>query len=78
MFRKKEKPLLSSFDFSKIQPLENAFAHNDEQFNYPLLESLKLGFNFVEADIHLIKNEIYVSHRRPCFLKVTIHLQNYT
>ena len=67
MFRKKEKPLLSSFGFSKIQPLENAFAHNDEQFNYPLLDALKLGFNYVEADIHLIKNEIYVSHRKPFF-----------
>ena len=40
MFQKKEKLLLSSFDFSKIQPLENAFAHNDEQYNYPLLGAL--------------------------------------
>ncbi len=67
MFPKNEKPPLSSFDFSKIQPLKNAFAHNDEQFNYPLLDSLKLGFNYIEADIHLIKNEIYVSHRKPFF-----------
>ena len=67
MFQKKEKPPLSSFDFAKIQPLKNAFAHNDEQFNYPLLDSLKLGFNYVEADIHLIQNEIYVSHRKPFF-----------
>ncbi|MFK8008701.1 MAG: hypothetical protein AB8H03_20245 [Saprospiraceae bacterium] len=69
MFHKKEKPPLSSFDFTTIQPLKNAFAHNDEQFNYPLLDSLKLGFNYVEADIHLIKNEIYVSHRKPFFPK---------
>ncbi len=67
MSKKKEKPLLSSFDFSEIQPLENAFAHNDQQFNYPLLDALKLGFKYVEVDIHLIKNEIYVSHRRPFF-----------
>jgi len=67
MFRKKEKPHLSSFDFSKITPLKNAFAHNDEQFNFPLLAALKLGFQYIEADIHLIKNEIYVSHRRPFF-----------
>lgn len=65
MFHKKEKLLLSSFDLSKIHPLKNAFAHNDEQFNYPLLDALKLGFNYIEADIHLIKNEIFVSHRRP-------------
>ena len=69
MFQKKEKPLLSSFNFNKIQSLKNAFAHNDEQFNYPLLDSLKLGFNYVEADIHLIKNEIYISHRKPFFPK---------
>lgn len=69
MFKKKDKPPLSSFDFSKIQPLKNAFAHNDEQFNYPLLDSLKLGFKYVEADIHLIKNEIFVSHRKPFFPK---------
>ncbi|MFK7772962.1 MAG: hypothetical protein AB8F94_12525 [Saprospiraceae bacterium] len=69
MFQKKEKPPLSSFNFSKIHPLKNGFAHNDEQFNYPLLDSLKLGFNYVEADIHLIKNEIYVSHRKPFFTK---------
>lgn len=68
MFRKKEKPPLSSFDFSKISPLENSFAHNDEQFNYPLLDALKLGFKYIEADIHLIKNEIFVSHRKPFFL----------
>ncbi len=68
MFQKKVKPLLSTFDFSKIQPLENAFAHNDEQFNYPLLDALKLGFQYIEVDIHLIKNEIYVSHRKPFFL----------
>ena len=67
MFQKKEKLLLSSFDFSKIQPLENAFAHNDEQYNYPLLGALKLGFTYAEVDIHLIKNEIYVSHRKPFF-----------
>lgn len=66
MFLKK-KPHLSSFDFSKIQPLENAFSHNDEQFNYPLLGALKLGFKYVEVDIHLIKGEIYASHRRPFF-----------
>jgi glycerophosphoryl diester phosphodiesterase len=66
---KKEKPPISSFDFTKIQPLKNAFAHNDEQFNFPLLGSLKLGFNYIEADIHLIKNKIYVSHRKPFFPK---------
>jgi len=66
---KKEKPPLSSFNFSNIKPLKNAFAHNDEQFNFPLLDSLQLGFNYIEADIHLIKNEIYVSHRKPFFPK---------
>lgn len=65
MFRKKIKSPPSPFQLSEISFLKNAYAHNDQQFNYPLLDALKLGISYIEVDIHLIKNEIYVSHRRP-------------
>lgn len=46
-------------------PLPNAFAHNDYEHERPLVEALQQGFTNVEADIHLVDGELYVSHDRP-------------
>jgi hypothetical protein len=43
----------------------NAHAHNDYEHPRPLLDALANGFGSVEADIHLIDGELYVSHHRP-------------
>ncbi len=45
-------------------PLPNAFAHNDYEQPRPLLDALQQGFTNVEADIHLVKGELYVSHNK--------------
>lgn len=42
-----------------------AHAHNDYEHARPLFEALGYGFTSVEADIHLIDGELYVSHQRP-------------
>lgn len=54
-------------DLSAVIPLHHAHAHNDGKNKRPLFDALSQGFCFIEADIHLIRNEIYVAHRRPIF-----------
>ncbi len=48
-------------------PLSNAHAHNDYRHDRPLFDALAHGFTSVEADIHLIRGELYVAHDRPLF-----------
>lgn len=40
-------------------------AHNDYAVNQPLMDALHQGFMSVEADIHLIEEELYVAHDHP-------------
>ncbi len=61
--------LLSTISLSQVIPLPNAHAHNDYEHERPLLDALSHGFTSVEADIFLIKDELYVSHNKPLFLK---------
>lgn len=49
------------------KPLPNAHAHNDYQHTQPLLDALSYGFTSIEADVYLIKRELYVSHLPPLF-----------
>jgi hypothetical protein len=42
--------------------LPRAHAHNDYQHPRPLLDALDQGFNSVEADIHLVGDELLVAH----------------
>jgi hypothetical protein len=42
-----------------------AHSHNDYEQASPLDDALRYGFGSVEADIHLIDGELYVSHSRP-------------
>ncbi|WP_235294405.1 PI-PLC domain-containing protein [Portibacter lacus] len=46
-----------------------AHAHNDYRNEQPLVEALSLGFKSIEVDIHLIDDELYVSHNTPFALK---------
>lgn len=52
-------------DLSQVRPLQQAYAHNDYVHARPLTEALSLGFCYVEADVHLIKGRLYVSHYKP-------------
>lgn len=64
---RKSKILLNQLDFKSIQYLPNAYAHNDSVYNFPLINALYYGFRNIEVDVHLIKNEIFVSHGYPLF-----------
>ena len=46
-------------------------AHNDYENDGPLSDALSLGFMAIEVDIHLIEDEIYVSHDRPQILEAS-------
>jgi hypothetical protein len=50
---------------AQVQPLPKAHAHNDYLHTRPLLDALSHGFTSIEADIHLINNELYVVHDKP-------------
>lgn len=51
--------------------LERGWAHNDYWQKEPLLDALEHGYTYIEADVHLIDNELYVSHKRPIFPSAT-------
>lgn len=51
--------------FGQVKVLENAHAHNDYEHTRPLYDALSFGFSSVEADVHLMEDELYVSHDRP-------------
>ncbi|MEQ8417355.1 MAG: phosphatidylinositol-specific phospholipase C/glycerophosphodiester phosphodiesterase family protein [Imperialibacter sp.] len=55
----------------QIIPMPNAHAHNDYEHDRPLFDALSNGFTSVEADIFLIKDELYVTHNKPVSLKNT-------
>ena len=57
-------------------PIDSAHAHNDYEHERPLFQALENGFVSVEADIHLIKGELYVSHDTPSDLKSTPTLES--
>ena len=64
------------FDLSEVTPLVYAFAHNDAVYNSPLFDALALGYQFIEVDIHLVKNEILVYHKKPFFINKNKTLTN--
>lgn len=51
--------------FAQTKILQNAHAHNDYEHVHPLFDALSFGFNSVEADVHLVEGELYVSHDHP-------------
>lgn len=50
---------------AQVIPLPNAHAHNDYAHTRPLFDALANGFTSIEADIHLVNGELYVSHDAP-------------
>lgn len=58
-------------DLTNVKPLLQAFSHNDYEQKNPLFDALSKGFTFIEADVHLMNNNLYVSHNRPFLLKET-------
>lgn len=57
--------LVSCQSIDRVTPLPNAHAHNDYHHERPLFEALDNGFTSVEADVHLINGELYVTHDHP-------------
>ncbi len=49
------------------EKLTPGHSHNDYLQNEPLFNALTARMRSVEADVHLIKGELYVSHIRPLF-----------
>lgn len=54
----------------------NAFSHNDYKRHRPLKDALSYHFNGVEADIWLIKGEVYVGHARPILCRKARKFEN--
>ncbi len=52
----------------QASPLAQTHAHNDYLHDRPLFDALAQGFQSIEVDVHLIGQELYVSHDRPLFL----------
>jgi hypothetical protein len=50
---------------AQVKVLPKAHAHNDYVHQRPLFEALEAGFVSIEADIHLVGGELYVSHGKP-------------
>lgn len=54
-------------NLNHVNYLDRAYAHNDYEHPNPLFDALNLGFAFIEVDIHLLQDSLYVSHLRPLF-----------
>ncbi len=50
-------------------------AHNDYENENPLLDALQNGFISVEADVHLVDDNLYVSHDSPQALNPDLTLE---
>lgn len=56
-------------EISQVIPLPGAFAHNDYEHENPLFDALANGFTAIEADVHLINGELYVTHDFPASIE---------
>lgn len=52
------------------------WSHNDYEQERPLVQALEFGYQMIEADIHLIDGNLYVSHDHPENLERTPLLQD--
>jgi hypothetical protein len=50
---------------AQLSCLPNSHSHNDYRQKHPLLDALNYRFASVEADVFLIRGELYVSHTYP-------------
>ena len=68
--------IFSPVIYGQPSALPRAHAHNDYRHPRPLIDAWEQGFISIEADIHLIKGELYVSHGKPLFRKKKHTLRN--
>jgi hypothetical protein len=61
----------NSTDNGGIEKETYIWSHNDYEQSRPLENALELGFQMIEADIHLIDGELYVIHDHPEDLEST-------
>lgn len=55
----------SGTEINNDQPEVYLWSHNDYEQPEPLTKALGLGFQMIEADIHLIDGKLYVIHDHP-------------
>ena len=67
---------INGFVFAQPTALPRAHAHNDYKHTRPLFDAWEQGFISVEADVFLIKGELYVAHNKPFFKKKKNTLKN--
>jgi len=60
---------------SPVVPLPGTLAHNDYEHENPLFDALANGFTAIEADIHLIDSELYVTHDPPASIENVSNLR---
>jgi len=63
-------------DCSQELEVIQGHAHNDYEQKHPLLDALRNGFISVEVDVHLIDDNLYVSHDLPQELNPELTLEN--
>lgn len=56
---------LKKIDFSQIRALPMAYAHNALPNPNQFWDAFLQGYTFLEADIHLVNNQLIVSHELP-------------
>lgn len=59
-----------------IPALPRGCSHNDYWQHEPLFQALSMGYMYIEADIHLIRGQLYVAHKRPWLLSKTGTLED--
>ena len=67
--------LLFSSCSQKIEVIQG-HAHNDYENENPLFDAIENGFISVEADVHLIDDNLYVSHDNPKELDSALTLES--
>lgn len=59
------KSEINTFDFSKIKVLSKGYAHNALPNPNQFWDAFLAGYTFLEADVHLVDNQLIVSHDPP-------------
>lgn len=57
--------LIAVLSYSQEIEVINGHAHNDYKNKNPLLDAIENGFTSVEVDVHLVNDNLYVSHDFP-------------
>lgn len=73
--QKREKVQEQPQEKTEVITVIQGHAHNDYEHKRPLFYALDNGFVSVEADIHLINEELYVSHDTPAKLDSKLTLE---